>query len=173
VNLARFQGNSLVVRNAGELLPLTAAVAVCEALPVECAIKWPNDVWLDRRKVAGILAEARPQQGWAVLGLGVNVRTTEFPAELHGVATSLRLAGIETGVEPILAEILLSLERWLEAPPAAVLEAWRRRDALRDEPVRWASGEGTAAGIDDSGALLVDVGDERIALEAGEIHLLG
>lgn len=163
---------SLVVREPREMLPLTAAVAVCDALPVDCAIKWPNDVWLDRRKLAGILVEGRPQQGWAVLGVGLNVQTTEFPAELGGLATSLRLAGIETDVEAILTSIMQSLDRWLEAPPAAVLDAWRRRDAIRGERVRWASGEGTAAGIDDSGALLVEVGEGRIALEAGEIHLL-
>jgi BirA family transcriptional regulator, biotin operon repressor / biotin---[acetyl-CoA-carboxylase] ligase len=163
---------SLVVRNPGEMLPLTAAVAICDALPVDCAIKWPNDVWLDRRKLAGILVEGRPQQHWAVLGVGLNVRTRDFPAELQDVATSLRLGGIDTDVESILAGILLSLERWLGAPRPAVLEAWRQRDAIRGEWVRWASGEGTAAGIDDSGALLVDVGEDRIALEAGEIHLL-
>jgi biotin-(acetyl-CoA carboxylase) ligase len=100
------------------------------------------------------------------------VHTTEFPAELDGLATSLRLAGIETDVEAILTSIMQSLDRWLGAPPPAVLDAWRRRDAIRGERVRWASGEGTAAGIDDSGALLVEVGEGRIALEAGEIHLL-
>jgi BirA family biotin operon repressor/biotin-[acetyl-CoA-carboxylase] ligase len=163
---------SLVVREPREMLPLTAAVAVCDALPVDCAIKWPNDVWLDRRKLAGILVEGRPQQGWAVLGVGLNVHTTEFPAELDGLATSLRLAGIETDVEAILTSIMQSLDRWLGAPPPAVLDAWRRRDAIRGERVSWASGEGTAAGIDDSGALLVEVGEGRIALEAGEIHLL-
>jgi BirA family transcriptional regulator, biotin operon repressor / biotin---[acetyl-CoA-carboxylase] ligase len=163
---------SLVVREPREMLPLTAAVAVCDALPVDCAIKWPNDVWLDRRKLAGILVEGRPQQGWAVLGVGLNVDTAEFPAELDGLATSLRLAGIETDVEAILTSIMQSLDRWLGAPPPAVLDAWRRRDAIRGERVRWASGEGTAAGIDDSGALLVEVGEGRIALEAGEIHLL-
>lgn len=163
---------SLVVREPAEILPLAAAAAICEALPADCAIKWPNDVWLDRRKLAGILLEGRPQQGWAVLGVGLNVRTTEFPAELQDVATSLRLAGIDTDVEAILGAILPSLDRWLAAPHPAVVEAWRRRDAIRGERVRWASGEGTAAGIDDSGALLVEVENGRISLEAGEIHLL-
>jgi BirA family transcriptional regulator, biotin operon repressor / biotin---[acetyl-CoA-carboxylase] ligase len=69
---------SLVVCDPGEILPLTAAVAVCDALPAECAIKWPNDVWLERRKLAGILVEGRPQQGWAVLGVGLNVTTREL-----------------------------------------------------------------------------------------------
>ncbi len=70
---------SLVLREFDELLPLTASVAVaeaCEAAGVNCSIKWPNDVWIDGRKVAGILVEGRPQEGWAVLGLGLNVSTT-------------------------------------------------------------------------------------------------
>ena len=58
------------------LLPLAVPVAICEAIeslaPVACAIKWPNDVWLDERKVAGVLIEARPPE-WAVIGIGVNV----------------------------------------------------------------------------------------------------
>jgi BirA family transcriptional regulator, biotin operon repressor / biotin---[acetyl-CoA-carboxylase] ligase len=163
---------SLVIREPDEVLPLTTAVAICDALPADCAIKWPNDVWLDRRKLAGILVEARPQQRWAVLGVGLNVRTAEFPAELRSTATSLRLAGIETDVETILHALLTSLDRWLRASRAAVLEAWRERDAIRGERVRWDAGDGTAAGIDDSGALLVVTEEGRITLEAGEIHLI-
>lgn len=164
---------SLVVRDPGEILPLVAAVAICDALPVECAIKWPNDVWIDRRKLAGILVEGRPQQGWAVVGVGLNVATTEFPEGLRESATSLRLVGVDTDPDAVLDAVLVSLDRWLHAPQATVLEAWSERDALLTERVRWATGEGTAAGIDDSGALLVDTEEGRITLEAGEIHLLG
>lgn len=164
---------SLVVRDPGEILPLVAAVAICDALPVECAIKWPNDVWIDRRKLAGILVEGRPQQGWAVVGVGLNVATTEFPEGLRESATSLRLVGVDTDPDAVLDTVLVSLDRWLHAPQATVLEAWSERDALLTERVRWATGEGTAAGIDDSGALLVDTEEGRITLEAGEIHLLG
>jgi BirA family biotin operon repressor/biotin-[acetyl-CoA-carboxylase] ligase len=163
---------SVVLRELDELLPLAAAVAVCAALPVEAAIKWPNDVWIDRRKVAGILVEGRPQEGWAVLGVGVNVSTENFPAELAGLATSLRLAGIEADTESVLHGILSSLDEWLGAPPARVLETWRERDALEGERVRWTGGEGVAGGIDDSGALLVKTSTGLVTLDAGEVHLL-
>jgi BirA family transcriptional regulator, biotin operon repressor / biotin---[acetyl-CoA-carboxylase] ligase len=163
---------SLVIRQPNEVLPLLAAVAIADALPVESTIKWPNDVWLDRRKLAGILVEGRPQEGWAVLGVGLNVSTVNFPEELRDSATSLRLAGIETEVETILPALLVSFDRWLSASDAAVLDAWRRRDAIRGERVRWASGEGIAAGIDDSGALLLDTEEGRLTLQAGEVHLL-
>ena len=163
---------SLVLREFDEFLPLTAAVALCEALPAEAAVKWPNDVWIDGRKVAGILVEGRPQEGWAVLGIGLNVSTTEFPPELAGIATSLLLSGIDTTPDQVLADVLRSLSEWLGAPPDAVLSAWRSRDALRGERVRWAGGEGIAAGIDDSGALLVETGNGPVTLDAGEVHLL-
>jgi BirA family biotin operon repressor/biotin-[acetyl-CoA-carboxylase] ligase len=163
---------SLVLRDPHELLPLAAAVATCEAIPLECRIKWPNDVWAGGRKLAGILAEGRPQEGWAVLGIGLNVTTEEFPPELRDTATSLRREGVETDPESILQALLAALDRRLADEPAELLSAWRERDALRGRPVRWRDGEGIAAGIDDAGALLVETEDGRVALEAGEVHLL-
>jgi BirA family biotin operon repressor/biotin-[acetyl-CoA-carboxylase] ligase len=173
---------SLVARGLGEaqaLLPLASAVAVCDACesvaPVECRIKWPNDVWTDRRKLAGILIEGRPRDGWAVIGIGLNVGTEpdELPAELRDTATSLRIAsGKAPRLEETLAALLRALESRLAAAPRDVLEAWRERDALRGSRVRWQDGDGEAAGIDDSGALLVDTGGGRVALDAGEVHLL-
>jgi len=163
---------SVVLRELDERLPLAAAVAIADALPVEATIKWPNDVWIQGRKVAGILVEGRPQEGWAVLGVGLNVSTEGFPAELAETATSLRLAGIEVDTEAVLAGVLRSLDAWLGAPPARVLGAWRERDALKGERVRWTGGEGVAEGIDDSGALRVETTTGLISLDAGEVHLL-
>ena len=62
----------------------------------------------------------------------------------------------------MLAALLASLDEWLEAPAAAVLSAWSERDALRGERVRWAGGEGIAAGIDASGALVVETANGRV-----------
>jgi BirA family transcriptional regulator, biotin operon repressor / biotin---[acetyl-CoA-carboxylase] ligase len=159
------------------LLPLAAALAVCEACEEEarvaCEVKWPNDVWIDCRKVAGILVEGRPQQGWVVLGIGLNVDIEEddFPPELRETATSLLIADGARPIDELLQLLLDALERWLEAPPDDVLDAWRDRDALRGERIGWDGGEGIAAGVDDSGALLVDTDDGRLALDAGEVHL--
>jgi BirA family biotin operon repressor/biotin-[acetyl-CoA-carboxylase] ligase len=165
---------SLLLRDVKPLLPLAAAVAVCEAIaPLEAAIKWPNDVWLERRKVAGILLEGRPQEGWAVVGIGLNVRTSEFPPDLRETATSLALAGHAPTVAAARHALLEALDRWIEAPDAEVLAAWRARDALRGEHVRWGGGEGTAAGISDTGALIVETpAGTRMELDAGEVHLI-
>jgi BirA family transcriptional regulator, biotin operon repressor / biotin---[acetyl-CoA-carboxylase] ligase len=156
---------SLVLRDPPEALPLAAAVAVCEALPVEAAIKWPNDIWLGNEKVAGILVEGRPQEGWAVLGIGVNVG--DAPPLEH--ATSL---GGAIGVEDLLSRLLTALDGWLRRPLPDVLAAWRSRDALFGQPVRWQNGSGKGVGIDESGALLVDTDSGVVALDAGEVHLL-
>ena len=162
---------SVVLRDLDETLPLSAAVAVCEAIPADAAIKWPNDVWIDGRKVAGILVEGRPQEGWAVLGMGLNVTTESFPPELAGQATSLRLAGLSSSVEGVLADLVRSLDEWLRAPSDRVFDAWRRRDALKGERVRWSDGDGIADGIDDSGALVVQTRNGPVTLDAGEVHL--
>ena len=121
---------------------------------------------------AGILVEGRPQEGWAVLGVGVNVTTERFPADLAESATSLRLAGADVEPDAVLASLLRSLSRWLSAPPERVLETWRSLDALKGERVRWTGGEGVADGINDSGALRVDTASGLVTLEAGEVHLL-
>jgi BirA family biotin operon repressor/biotin-[acetyl-CoA-carboxylase] ligase len=169
---------SLVVRDLEEhsaALPLAAAVAVCEALaPLDCRIKWPNDVWLERRKLAGILVEGRPQEGWAIVGIGLNVSTAleQLPAVLRDTATSLRIAGVERDREEVLAALLEGLDRRLGQPPEEILPAWRERDALRGERVRWREGEGEAAGVDETGALIVETDGRRVKLDAGEVHLL-
>ena len=164
---------SLLLRDPPRFLPLAAAVAVADVAGDGARIKWPNDVLLDGRKVAGILVEGRPQERWAVLGIGLNVaiRVEDLPADLRETATTLGLAARD--VEPTLERLLAALERRLADGEAAILESWRARDALRGREVRWAAGTGRAAGVDDDGRLLVDVaGGGRTALDAGEVHLL-
>jgi len=163
---------SLVLRRPDRMLPLAAAVAVAEAAGPRAAIKWPNDVMLDGRKVAGILAEARPQDGWAVLGIGLNVavRREDLPEDLRETAATLGLEPRD--VEPVLARLLGALERALALDTPALLDAWRARDALYGHDVAWADGAGRAAGIDGDGRLVVKLaGGGRTALDAGEVHL--
>jgi BirA family biotin operon repressor/biotin-[acetyl-CoA-carboxylase] ligase len=164
---------SLLVRRVDPLLPLAAAVAMCESLPVDASIKWPNDIWIDGLKVAGILLEGRPQEGWAVIGIGLNVRTRSFPDELAEIATSLSLAGVDTTVAEARDALLAALDGWIEAPAGETLAAWRARDALRGSTVIWGAGTGTgtAAGITEGGALLVETDAGPVELGAGEVHL--
>ena len=165
---------SLLLREWPAHLPLAAAVAVAETVGEVAAIKWPNDVVLFGRKVAGILAEGRPQQGWMILGIGLNVavRREDFPPELQETAATMGLA--PSAVEPTLTRVLDRLGRWLDAPAAATVAAVRARDALAGREVRYANGSGRARGIDDRGRLVVVRTDGREeALDAGEVHLAG
>jgi BirA family transcriptional regulator, biotin operon repressor / biotin---[acetyl-CoA-carboxylase] ligase len=171
---------SLVLRDPPRLLPMIAALAVADVADRldqagrSAAIKWPNDVLLGGRKVAGILAEGRPQEGWVVLGIGLNVAVAEadLPPELRTIATSLGCTPSQLGAA--LALLLDRIEHWLEAPPADAMHAYRQRDALADREIRWGSPEqrGTALGIADDGRLRVRAtnGDEQL-LDAGEVHL--
>ena len=162
---------SLIIREPARLLPLIAGVAVADVVGSAARLKWPNDVLVDGRKVAGILVEGRPQERWAVVGIGLNVavRLSDLPIELRETAGTLGL-GPEM-IEPTLARLLGSFQRWLAADERAVLEAVRARDALLDRSVRWAAGEGRGAGIDGDGRLVVETRDGRVVLDAGEVHL--
>lgn len=178
---------SLVLREPPRLLPMIAALAVAEAGERfdrdgrTAAIKWPNDVLLDGRKLAGILAEGRPQEGWIVLGIGINVATEQgaFPPELRARATSLGRAPAD--VEPVLAALIERLGHWLAAPPQEAIDAYRARDALAGHEIRWGEDRsGTALGVADDGRLRVRAADgegERtgtgaeLLLDAGEVHL--
>ena len=191
---------SAIVRPLDErhlMLPLAVPLAVSAAAEelrpeIECGVKWPNDVLVDGRKLAGILVEARPQDGWAVVGIGLNltVPADEFPPDLRTRAVSLLdpdLGGqgesrrslpavAQTGLPltPLTAAKALNrhLAHWVEAEPDVVLTAWRERDALKGRQVAWDGGSGVADGVDDRGYLLVlTPGDGRIAVGAGEVHL--
>lgn len=158
------------------LLPLSVPLAVCAAAETlrpdaQCQVKWPNDVWLEGRKLSGILIEAKPQEGWAVIGVGLNlsIEPHEFPGDLRQPATSLG-----GGVTPEGARHALDaqLDRWAYAEEEETLAEWRSRDGLRGREVSWEDGSGVASGIDDRGNLIVVVpGGDSVSLGAGEVQL--
>lgn len=162
------------------LLPLAVPVAVCEACeslaPVHCRVKWPNDVWLEERKLSGVLIEARPPE-WAVIGIGINlsIEPEQFPADIRWPAISLG-HGVDT--ERMRVALDASLSRWVEADPAAVREEFETRDALRDRSITWEGGPdgdgraGVGEGIDERGNLLIRGSDEGLtSLGSGEVQL--
>jgi BirA family transcriptional regulator, biotin operon repressor / biotin---[acetyl-CoA-carboxylase] ligase len=163
---------SVVLRSFDGLLTLAAAVAVARACGAAAQIKWPNDILVDGRKVAGILAECRPGEGWVVLGIGVNVavRVDELPPEVRDRAGTLGRA--LSDVEPFLSSLLAHLDVALAASAEETLAAWRGRDVLLGEEIGWGDERGIARGVDDDGHLLVERADgTTTALHAGEVHL--
>lgn len=161
------------------VLPLAVPLAVCETAErlrpeISCQVKWPNDIHLEGRKLAGILIEARPQDGWAVLGIGLNltIDEDEFPPELRDRATSLFPGGRAESTHEASAALSQALTRWVDAPDQQILTEWRRRDALLGRDVTWQNGTGVAEGIDERGYLLVRLADgSSVALGAGDVHL--
>ena len=163
---------SVVLREFDALLPLAAAAAVADVAGAHARVKWPNDVLVDGRKIAGILAEGRPQEGWAVLGIGLNVavRVEDLPPELRERAGTLGLEPAD--VEPTLDRLLRALEHWLGADDDALLDALRARDALAGRQISWAGGSGVARGIAPGGGLVVALADgSTTTIDAGEVHL--
>jgi BirA family biotin operon repressor/biotin-[acetyl-CoA-carboxylase] ligase len=170
-----------------ELLPLAVALAVadaCEAVaPVSCRIKWPNDVCIDGRKVAGILIESRSRDRWAVIGIGLNVDTDEgeLAPDLLATATSLRIASRSSidrdrALAALLGALGARLRELERTSPDALLAAYRERDLLRGRRISWLTGDrrlvGEAQGIDERGNLIVFTDtDERLTLSSGEVHL--
>ncbi len=156
------------------LLALRAGLAVADVAGSRAGVKWPNDVLLDGRKVAGVLVEAFPQRGWAVLGIGLNVAVDRaaLPAEVAARAGTLgRTAG---EVEGVLGDLLGRLDVRLAESSEALRAAWETRDVLAGRVVEWAGGRGVAAGIDARGALQVTTAEGvTMALDAGEVHLRG
>lgn len=173
---------------ATTLLTLAVGVALAEAIEASTAlrvdIKWPNDLIVSRRKLAGILAEGLPARRvtHVVLGYGINVNPMAYPAELRDRATSLET---ELG-RPIdrfavcvatLTAVARRYQDLLDGRFDAILDAWRSRaPGSRGARVEWqgAAGPsaGVTAGIDDRGALLVRVDDRIERLVAGEVTWL-
>jgi BirA family biotin operon repressor/biotin-[acetyl-CoA-carboxylase] ligase len=160
-------------------LSLVAGVAAAEtvegATGLAAQIKWPNDVMVNRRKVAGVLAEA--SGGVVVLGIGLNVnqRRDELPAETSvPPASLLSIDGASRDRAPLLADLLWHLERtyrlWCAGGLDAVYDGLGSRDFLRGRRVFHDGRTGVAIGVDRSGRLEVELDGERRLVESGEIR---
>jgi BirA family biotin operon repressor/biotin-[acetyl-CoA-carboxylase] ligase len=154
-------------------LGLATADAIAHASGVECDLRWPNDVMLGGKKVAGVLVQL--SGAMAIAGIGINLHHTAFPAELEALATSLKS---HTGKEPDAAAILIALLHAVDRYTAESLENILR---LFTRASSYASGrrvrvdqpdgiiEGTTAGLDASGFLIVrkDDGTDTLIVAGG------
>lgn len=178
---------------ATTLLTLAAGVALAEAIEAVSGLgadlKWPNDLYVGRRKLGGILAEAVATEAWGsgvprehmniVIGYGINVGPAAFPPDLSERATSLESElGRAIDRASLLVETIAALARrytdLLEGQYDAILDAWRRRaPASMGARVTWATPDGPQSGatmgIDSEGALLVRAGERVERIVAGEL----
>jgi len=185
---------SIIVRSSlpiarRPLLSLVAAVAVAEALAdvagVDARLKWPNDVLIGDRKVAGILLESKSvttssaprerdpiEADPTIIGIGVNVSQSQFGPELTAVATSLVVEGGRTVSRAELLDALLDLfDRWRDRLEkegfAPVRERWLELADTIGRDVRVDGQTGLAVGLDEDGALLLREGGRTRRVVAG------
>jgi BirA family biotin operon repressor/biotin-[acetyl-CoA-carboxylase] ligase len=171
------------------LVTLAAGVAVAQGLSIatglQLELKWPNDVVIGRpwRKIAGILSESASvgaRVDAIVVGIGVNVRRTAFPADLADRATAIELESdrpvdVSACVVETLAAFADAVRMLSRKDTAGIAAAWRRygRAGLGGAAVRWNDQQGVRRGIardvDDSGALVVDSDGRTERLVAGEV----
>lgn len=162
------------------LVALVAGLAVRDAvarvLPSrDVLVKWPNDVVVGDKKIAGVLVESAltgSKIDWVVVGIGVNVHTRSFPDELAGVATSIALEGGDASRTALLEDVLGGLEHDVEhvlhRGLGVVHGRLSRFDALRGRAVEG----GTAEGIDLEGRLLVRAPDGTLGrISSGEVRV--
>jgi BirA family biotin operon repressor/biotin-[acetyl-CoA-carboxylase] ligase len=187
--IVRPEATTATGENPASLLTLASGVAIADAvravtgLPAE--IKWPNDVLIGGRKLAGILAEGAVQGGalqFVVIGFGVNLQPAAYPPELASRATSIEAETSRPADRAlVLAEILAALgERYADLRAGrfdAILSAWRRLAVtLPGAHVEWDSPAGVVRGrahdIDRDGALLVKVDGRIERVVAGEVRWL-
>lgn len=163
-------------------LALAAGLSVAEAVESfgpAAGIKWPNDVWIGRRKVAGILVEAG--RDFAIVGIGLNVNSTAFPAQVAEIATSLHLeTGMDHRRQEVLAAIIRSFartSRQIGGDFDHLLDLIRSRCVLTGQLVSLTTSsgprQGKVEGIAPSGELLLrtETGLERL-MQADEVRIL-
>jgi len=171
------------------LITLMAAVATAEAIEkysgLKPSIKWPNDILLGDRKVAGLLNEIQSEMDrvhFIILGIGMNLNVDEsvFPKEIRSIATSLKIEKGETILRKgFLQDLLKGLEDWyeifLKAGGERILKAWREKARIKGRPVRVTSFGQTLSGmaidVDSDGALILKTDDgSQKKIVAGDVE---
>ncbi len=171
------------------LLPLCVAVAVAQALEqrtglsVEC--KWPNDLLISDKKVAGILIESTVKQNRVenvVIGIGINVNQSTFGGELNKKATSLKIElGHEVDRSSLFQSILQSIESTYSHVTSkgfqSILPSWLSRTSMLNRQIS-VSQEGTVfsgivKGLSNEGGLVLRTGTSEKTLFAGDVTIVG
>jgi len=176
----RMLGLSLVVGLA--VRDAIAELFEREGIEKDPKVKWPNDVLVSGKKLAGVLIETRFDPNGnlgVVIGLGLNLQATAFPEELKN-ATSLRLLGADPAAlssEKLLASFLSALEKrvskFLVGGVGAFVKELNIHDALNEESVRVGDITGVGAGMDEGGRLLLRTpGGQVVPIESGHVELL-
>ena len=156
-----------------DVLSLRVGLALAPALEAYCEervlLKWPNDLYLGRLKLGGILVEARwrdQSPEWVAIGVGINVRAPKDEARATGLRPGAARGDILAAVVPAIRRAAQQTGLLDETEVAA----FAARDLARGQPCREPA-NGVVRGIDMRGSLLVDVGSETVAVRTGSLIL--
>ncbi len=169
-------------------LTLVAALAVADAInafsTTQATLKWPNDVFIKEKKISGILSKniASGDHSGVVIGIGINVNHSRFPAPIDSLATSLFIEnGETTDRKLVIATLLRNFDRQYQAyfdqGMAKVAERWAKNSEMFEKKIQVTRGQesfgGTALRLDSNGRLVVltETGRE-VSLDSGEVTLL-
>ena len=181
---------SVILRPAAAVAPLmtiAAGVAVSEGIEsatgLRTALKWPNDLYVGPRKLAGILAEAGTTAGafdHVIVGFGINLLSAAYPADVASRATSVeseigRLVDRGLVLAECLAAIAARYGDLRDGRREEIVARWRRRGSVTfGRHLEWNGSqgriEGVAEDIDERGALIVRAGGQRLAVVSGEVR---
>ncbi|WP_137665129.1 biotin--[acetyl-CoA-carboxylase] ligase [Enterococcus hulanensis] len=164
------------------LMAVAVAEAIDELLGVESQIKWVNDIYLNHRKVVGILSEAMTDVEtnslkYIIIGMGINFSIPQeiYPEELREKATSLFSDGKATTTRNQLIINIWNRFFDLLAEQTTYLDSYRKKSFVLGKKITFKRKDqlylGTAVAITDIGELVVDLGDEKVTLSSGEISL--
>lgn len=167
--------------NAG-LITSCTAVAVAKSIDTvcgtDCKIKWVNDVFLNHKKLCGILCETVCKNGLfgSIIGIGVNVKKTDLPLELQETVASLEAEGFSCDINALAGEILSQLDFELNnRDNREFLKESRSRSAVLGKTVTVEQNEksftATAVDIDSDGRLIIKRENKTEALEYGVLHI--
>jgi len=173
-------------KDALSLLTLSAGVALREGILVTTGLalvlKWPNDLFIGKRKLGGVLAEAcskNTESQYVILGFGINIQNTVYPQEIASNATSLEdELGYQVDKGLLLTECLVAISKQYEllknGSSQVILENWRQAaTSTFGSTVEWTEGDrGVVDGIDDSGALLVRSKAGSMRISSGQLRWL-
>jgi BirA family transcriptional regulator, biotin operon repressor / biotin---[acetyl-CoA-carboxylase] ligase len=161
---------------------LATAIAVNEFIPQPAQLKWPNDLLLNNKKIAGVLCEYHATKIPAVIiGIGINVNQTDFPSDIKDIATSLKLeSGIETNRTTLIKQLVTQLDfQYSELKKnkvQALIDNWTHHSDLFGKSISISKGEksitGKAIRLDPLGRLVIlNESGKEIVLDSGEVRI--
>ncbi len=161
---------------------LATTLAVNEFIPQPAQLKWPNDLLLNDKKIAGVLCEYHATKVPAVIiGIGINVNHTQFPADIKDIATSLKLeSGIETNrttlIKQLVAQLDFQYSELKNNKVQALIDNWTRHSDLFGKSISISKGDqnitGKAVRLDNMGRLVIlNESGKEIVLDSGEVRI--